>query len=373
MKKSFADILNDSRTQQLRKAAAKIPEWAEAAGVEFPTALSLEQCSSSLSAAYKAGIAAKLCPNPRIADLTGGLGVDTLAFSRIAQAVLYNEANAALAQAAERNFAALGATGITVSNCLCSADNIPVADFAPDIIYLDPARRDGCGRKVFLPSDCSPDVVSMMPALLQACRFVMVKLSPMADIALLCKLFGAPLREVHVVGARGECKELLCILDSQGAGGCRTTVAQLEENGTHVQEISDGEDMPAIAAPSPGMLLAEPLPALKKAATGLQTCRIFSLEMMHPFTSLYICPQDEGRLGHFFKLFTILEVADFGRRAFKDVGTRYPKAEVSACNVPVTSDELRARLGVSSGPDIHIFGCSTATGRVLIIARRREG
>lgn len=58
----------------------------------------------------------------------------------------------------------------------------------------------------------------------------------------------------------------------------------------------------------------------------------------------------------FGKVFEILEVTPLNNRSIKDVGKRYPSADVTARNIPITSDELRKRLGVRSGASIHIFG-----------------
>ena len=56
MKRSFADILQGLDSDRAAKLARKLPEWA-AVGAEIPTALSLEQCSSSATASYKASVA----------------------------------------------------------------------------------------------------------------------------------------------------------------------------------------------------------------------------------------------------------------------------------------------------------------------------
>ena len=58
MKRSFADILQDLDGERARKLARKLPEWA-AAGAEIPSALSLEQCSSSATARYKSCLASR--------------------------------------------------------------------------------------------------------------------------------------------------------------------------------------------------------------------------------------------------------------------------------------------------------------------------
>ena len=59
------------------------------------------------------------------------------------------------------------------------------------------------------------------------------------------------------------------------------------------------------------------------------------------------------------------------RSIMKDLAKRYPKADVSAGNIPMTSEELAKRLGVKPGDGtLHIFGTqSDSNGKVLIICR----
>ncbi len=104
---------------------------------------------------------------------------DSWAFGEVAAEVLYNEMNPELAAAARHNFKALGATNIFIKNSEATADSVEgiIGDFWPDIIFLDPARRDLAGKKVFLLEDCSPDVLKMLPKLLGISRFVFLKLS----------------------------------------------------------------------------------------------------------------------------------------------------------------------------------------------------
>ncbi len=194
---------------------------------------------------------------PRIADLTGGLGVDTLEFSRVAEAVLYNEMLTELAAAAEHNFKVLGAENIEVCGIEASPETLGgdgsreagrsddgsrktkqacidggqrtgesegragslrrrLEEFRPDVIFLDPARRDGCGRKVFLLEDCSPDILKIKDMLLDIAPVLMLKLSPMADISMLLERLGGECRELQVVESGGECKELMVIMQRDG-------------------------------------------------------------------------------------------------------------------------------------------------------------
>ena len=53
----------------------------------------------------------------------------------------------------------------------------------------------------------------------------------------------------------------------------------------------------------------------------------------------------------------------------KEAGLDFPKAEVTARNIPMDTDTLRKKLGVTSGDDAHIFGLkSDHLGNLLIIA-----
>ena len=85
-----------------RKLRDKVPEWYAVPALVYPLRLSAEQCSSTSTALYKACVALtatddtksgqnKMGPNRAIADLTGGLGVDSWAFSKRFGQVLYNE------------------------------------------------------------------------------------------------------------------------------------------------------------------------------------------------------------------------------------------------------------------------------------------
>ena len=125
-----------------------------------------------------------------MADLTGGLGVDSWAFAEVFGEVLYNEMRPELAAAANCNFKELGLSNITVRCCtlgtavtsggmassvMAGTDRpslrvTEVLDgFVPDILYLDPARRAADGRKVFRLEDCQPDVLGLLPDLFAAC------------------------------------------------------------------------------------------------------------------------------------------------------------------------------------------------------------
>lgn len=428
-----------------RRLRKKLPEWVACTGLVYPSSLCAEQCSSSDTARYKAsivqrifneyvGTVASMVGDPcrttgsaadkdgltiknqsvtstssvtgkagsvtegtramtepkrgKVADLTGGLGVDSWAFSEVADKVLYNEMNPALAAAARHNFKALGVTNIFIKNSEATLDSLKdiFGDFKPDVIFLDPARRDSAGKKVFLLEDCSPDVLKILPELFGISRFVLLKLSPMADITMAVERLdrtyeeylektsgkgwnGQWVREVHVVASGGECKELLILLDREWSEGYSLTC---REDGKTL--TFKPEEIAKAKANYPDSTFAriifEPGKSLTKAGVFNAICERFGLVKLARFTHLYTIneplsdselEQRTAPLKDFGKVFYVKEILPLNKSSMKDVGKRYPHSEVSAKNIPMSSDELRTRLKVKSGDDAHIFGVRIET------------
>ena len=409
-----------------RRLRKKLPEWVACTGLVYPSSLCAEQCSSSDTARYKASIVQrifneyvgtvasmvgapcrttgsptenKMVTEPaevtigtrktgRIADLTGGLGVDSWAFSEVAEEVLYNEMNPALAAAARHNFKALGVTNIFIKNSEATSDSLKdiFGDFRPDVIFLDPARRDSAGKKVFLLEDCSPDVLKILPELFGISRFVLLKLSPMADITMAVERLdrtyeeylekasgkgwnGQWVREVHVVASGGECKELLILLDGEWNEGysltCREDGKTLTFKPEEITKAKAGYPDSTFAR-----IIFEPGKSLTKAGVSNAICERFGLVKLARFTHLYTISeplsdseseQRTAPLKNFGKVFYVKEILPLNKSSMKDVGKRYPHSEVSAKNIPMSSDELRTRLKVKSGDDAHIFGVRIET------------
>ena len=401
-----------------RKIRDKVPEWYGITSLVYPTALCTEQCSSSATARYKAALAGRILGDSqgRIADLTGGLGVDSWAFSEVASEVLYNEREPGLAAAAKHNLLELGVRNVRFSNLDIDPGTIGavLSGFDPDIIFLDPARRSSEGNKVFLLEDCSPDVLSLLPSLLSVSRHLLLKLSPMADISMVVERIdhryeghlesakgsgwnGNWVREIHVVSSGGECKELLVWVDREWKG--EYSVICREDGGT----LSFGVGEIKAAKPKfPDAVyfkyLFEPGKSLSKAGVWNVLCERFGLAKLARSTNLFtlrdvvppaandtaapcaprpirvngrgsVLPPESAPvilnevkdLYSFGKLYKVEEVMRLDKRALKEVGKRFPHAEVTARNIPLTSQELRARLGVKSGDDAHIFGVKVET------------
>ena len=366
-----------------RKLKGKVNEWYENPEMVFPLKLSAEQCSSSATGHYKAALAEKIANKKewRIADLTGGLGVDSWFFSKKASKVLYNEMQAALCEAAEHNFRALGTDNINISNSIAQVDTISdiIDGFQPDIIYMDPARRGEGGRKVFLIEECTPDVLTLKDEIFRHCRHILIKLSPMADITMVCERLGMTCREVHVVSSEGECKELLIWMDREWQESYDITAVELP-NGFPEKEAAglrfspeEEKSYAADIASETGEFLFEPGKSLTKAGAFNVTASHFHITKLGKSTHYYTTsdPSTVALLKGYGKVFHISECSPLDKRSIKEAGKNHPKAEVTARNIPMTSDALRKKLGCSSGGDVHIFGLrSDLKGNLLMVCKR---
>ena len=357
--------------QARRKLKSKVPAWHAEPGLVFPLRLSTEQCSSQRTAMYKAEVARQLLEETEsassgagIADLTGGMGVDCWAFSKAAGHVLYNEAEPALAEAARHNFGLLGMSNVTVRCGMLEPGHAAdiLGDFRPGLIFLDPARRDGEGKRVFLMEDCRPDVLALEDELLSISRFLMVKLSPMADIDMVTGRLGKRCRALHVVTSDGECKELLAVLDREydgetlievcGDDGSTFPFTRQEEKSAQATFPADEEEVRRAE------YLFEPGKGLMKSGAFRLTSSRFGVMKLSPGTHLYLFSGKEKaeKLRGLGKIFRILEIFPMTGRGIREVARKYPMAEVTAKNTRMSSDALRKKLGTGPSDRLHIFG-----------------
>ena len=406
-----------------RKLKDKMPQWYGEPRMIFPAKLSAEQCSSTLTGRYKAGLAALIAGGKpfRIADLTGGLGVDTWYFSMEASEVLYNEMQTVLCMAAEHNFRILGASNIKFSNrciipeCQAKQEDAESGNLAttaeilgavkPDIIFADPARRSESGRKVFLIEECTPDILSLKEELFAVSRHILLKLSPMADISMVCSRLGPGCRQVHVIGAGGECKELLIWMDREWTGNYTVKVVELGQKGESVIEFTPEEEKtvcPAILSENAVRRIQEdrnfnqrwmfePGKALMKAgAFSLVSARggMFKTGVStHYYIGTYQQCAEYSGLG---KIFEILRCEALDKGALRQAAVDFPKADITARNLPADTETYRKILQAERkklkkstrrndaeayvsvrADDFHIF-CLKAdkAGPLLIVGRR---
>lgn len=337
--------------QGWQTARSKLPSWAEREGIIFPPHLNMEQCSSQATARYKRALVLRLCGERRaMADLTGGMGIDFSTLATAFDRAIYVERNPVLCQLMEHNGRVLGLNHAEV-RCADCADALP--SLPPlDLIFMDPARRDSHGGKVFALSDCQPDVLSLRDALLQKARVLLLKLSPMLDWHEAIRLLGC-VREVHIVATGNECKELLLVCGGDGVGnGC---VACVNDGQTLTYPMRRDTMAGLAIAPqvAPGDYLYEPNASVMKAGCFGLLCENYAVHALahdsHLFTSPQCVADFPGRR------FRIQAVSTLNKKALRPLLADLKQANIAVRNFPLMANDLRKRLRLRDGGDTYLF------------------
>lgn len=341
-----------------RQASTKWPTLARCGDYFFPPRLNREQSSSEATARYKAGLFAAL-GGGRLADLTGGMGVDTFFMSQDATEADYYEVDEELCDIAQHNFATLGARHIACHCCDSLGSDAALSEY--DLIFIDPARRDNHGHKVAAFEDCTPNLLDNLGLLRSRCRHLMVKASPMVDIHAAVEQLGE-VDEVHVVALNGECKEVLFILPcaSKRVGASQPTIHCVdldccgEKSHSHFT-WEEEEAANATYASEMGSYLYEPNAALMKGGCYNSICEWFELKKLARNTHLYT---SEGMIGRFpGRCFSVLQPMTLNS---KEAGRLIleGKAHVVVRNFPMAAAELQKKLKLKEGGRLFVIGAT---------------
>ena len=356
-----------------QKAREKLPRWTGTDGLWYPPVLSMEQCSGEQTAEYKRGIVCRLLPEASdrqaFADLTGGYGIDFSYLAPLFGTSTYVERNPELCRIAGHNFGQLHLDGASVV-CADSPQFLEQDGMACGLVYLDPARRDNAGRKTVAIADCTPDVVQLQDRLMAVGRFVMIKLSPMLDISAALSVL-RHVREVHVVSVRGECKELLFVLDSTYEGSATYYAANLgladevftctDEQRKRAPLRVAGEHVASDSA----TCLYEPHASILKAGLQDVLCERYGVAKLHPMSNLFVSaspvPDFPGRS------FRIDASCGFNKKELRAMLAGVSKANITVRNFPTSVAEIRKKLRLAEGGDVYLFATTVADGSHVLI------
>lgn len=359
-----------------RKIKSKIPAFWNEPSLLYPDTLALEQCSSQASAEYKGSLIPK---GATVADLTGGLGVDSFFLSQMGSELHYYERKPHLAEAAAANFATLGAKNIHCHSAELTLNEISSPDFPKvDIIFIDPARRDKSGGRVYSVADCEPNLIEWRVSLLTKADVILAKISPMADISqVLRELPGVS--EVHIISVDHECKELLLRITGQNVVEPRIITANLTKDGAQHFEFTGAEESGAEAdyiEPSSidkyihqGSFLYEPNKSITKGGAFKLVSQKFGVGKVSPATHLYFSESHKSDFPG--KCFRVIEGAPFNKRTLGEWKKKYPRASVTAKNFPISSEDLAKRLGTKEDDRLHIFGFTSINGDKYLFCTER--
>lgn len=346
-------------------ARMKLPTWWNIRGIRYPQHLPMEQCSSETTARYKTTLIPRKLLSQGITDLSGGFGVDFCMMAQGFEKATYVERQEELCRLATYNFKLLGLSEARIVYG-DAVDYLNKLDEHQGIIYIDPARRGIGGRKTIAVSDCEPDISVHYEKLIRKATRVIVKLSPMLDIAQALKVIPV-VSEVHVVAVAGECKELLLVMERNAVSEKATIVCvnlplsypidkKTPFRFTLEEEWSSEPDF----AEKPERYLYEPDSTLMKAGAYRTISARFGLRKLHPNSHLYT---SESNLPDFpGRVFQIEMYGGFGKEELRRLRTKVEKANLTVRNFPAKVDELRKRMKLAEGGDDYLFATTLNDG-----------
>lgn len=351
-------------------AKSKLPLWADTNGIIYPRHLSLEQCTSQYIAQYKASVVEKLIGKDfKMADLTGGFGVDCYFISRSASSTCYNEMSDELCDIALNNYKVLQRSDIAVT-CGSAEDFIAQQHDSLDLIYLDPARRGNAGQKLISISDCQPDAVALQNTILRIAPNVMVKLSPMLDISRALTEMNHVSR-VMVIGIEGECKEITLLIQRDFSGEPAIEAVDIDAQGkpgTVISSTMSAESalsLPIVAPDQlqPGTYISEPSAPYMKSALFRTIAAKTGTVLLHPDTHLFWSQNKPAAFpGRTFKITGIIP---FDKRSLSKLTKT--QANLSVRNFPETAPQLQQKLKLRDGGSRYLIATTLSDShRVLL-------
>lgn len=289
-------------------------------------------------------------------DLTGGYGVDTYFLSNSFSSIEYVEQNAELCRIAAHNFVH---KPIAIHHT--SAEEFIASAGQYDLIFLDPARRDSHGSKVFRLEDCTPNVVDLLPTLLQHGKRVMIKLSPMLDLTQAVTSLSQVTWDIYIVAIKNEVKEVLLL---SGGAGRITAIDLAKKEQAFVFTREEEQNCPSYIGHLSldiGHYLYEPNAAILKAGAYKLVAERFGLHKLDINTHLYASEK---------------RIDNFPGRIWKIAESQEPKAKRQANvlirNYPLTPEQLKKKLHLRDGGTAFVIGCRIAGKPTLFFAERVE-
>lgn len=348
----------------------KLPTFAQIEDWWYPVRLSCEQCSSEATARYKAAIIRQLGEKQDILiDLTGGYGVDTYFLSEQTAQAHYVERNEELCRIAQHNF--------QIANKPIHVHNTSAEDFLAQypmagsvssdvkkevVVYLDPARRDAHGGKVFRIEDCEPNIIKILPSLRAISNTILIKFSPMLDITSALQSLGNEW-DVHVVALHNEVKEIIFV-----TGNNRIHAVNILHEGNDQFSFTRSEEKSALCAMADCICeyIYEPNAAIIKAGAFRLVSERYQLHKLDHNTHLYTADQlIEDFPGRVWKV-TAQPIKN--QRDIAALGIQ--RAAILTRNYPLTPEELRKKFKVQESDSHFLIGARIATKPTLILAER---
>ncbi|RUA10661.1 MAG: class I SAM-dependent methyltransferase [Flavobacteriia bacterium] len=355
----FPEVSAQELAEQIiskKKCKTKLPTWFVTDKIYYPNKLNIEQTSSEITAKYKAD----LIYGDNLLDITGGFGVDDLAFAERFSKVLHCEIDKELSEIVAHNYKRLG-----VNNIKTIADNglnyLARSKEKFDWIYSDPSRRNKTKERVFLLKDCLPDIPENLDLLFEHADQILIKVSPVLDISsTISELKSA--YEIHVLAVNNEVKELLFLLKKDYSGQILIKTINIKKDTNEVfQSIYNSSYEPTYFLPE--SYLYEPNPAILKAGLFNEVSNQLNIHKLHSNSHLYTSRNLTEFPGRRFR---ILQITPYDKKQLKRL-IPSKKANITVRNFPETVAQIRKRTGFKEGGDLYLFFTTDLNNKHVVL------
>ncbi len=354
LKKSpFPDVTMQEIVQQIKgtKVAEKKFPFLLKEGIVFPPNLNLEQASSEATGIYKTN----LVKGKSLVDLTCGFGIDAYFLSQNFEEITLVEQNSELLEMVKNNWEILGKKAHFINEKL--EDFLQHNSLKFEVIYLDPARRDGNKNKVFLLEYLSPNLIEVQDKLLDNSEKILIKLSPLIDISYLISVL-KNIAEIHIVAVKNDVKELLVLMDSKiSAESILIKCVNLETDepdfSFYFHEIETAKSQFS----EPKKYIYIPNNSVLKAGVFNLISEKFKLKKLHPNSHLYT---SENFVENFCG--RILEVKSIDSKELK----KGEKFNIISKNHPLKPEEIKKKYKLIDGGENYLIFTQTMKGKVIL-------
>ena len=372
---NIPDLVLQIKARQ--KAKIKLPEWFENEEIIFPKMLSVEQCSSEITAKFKA----ILISGETLIDLTGGMGVDVAYMSKNFKNTFYFEQNIDLLSLTKYNFEQLGINNVSFLEGnsvekLAESTLFDSKQIQSTWIYLDPHRRDDSGSKVVRLQDCEPNILVIRNLLFKYTNNILLKASPMLDIDLAILDLGN-VSQVYVIAVENEVKEVLFHINKPMLNDSLTTtnnevilnaVNLTKQKSTILSFTKSEEKNASIILGTPKQYLYEPNAAIMKSGGFRYIAQHFNLQKIAPHSHLYTSDElKENFQGRIFKIVAVCKLDK--KEILKHLSEN--KANITIRNFPLTVQQIRNKLKLSDGGSEYLFATTDAQNQKIVVVCRK--
>ncbi|HMQ78216.1 MAG TPA: hypothetical protein PKE39_04840 [Ignavibacteria bacterium] len=348
------------------KAVSKLPEFTSK--YCYLTTKSYEQSSSEALAEYKAS----LFSGDLIIDLTGGLGIDDIAFSRKFRKVISVDTDAELNLLAEVNFEKLGI--INIERITARAEEFIINNISANLVYIDADRRnDKSGKRTVTLHNASPDILKILDRLYEISPLILLKLSPLADITYLERSL-KNIKEIRVISLANEVKEILVLLDRNFKGQTLIAAVEISKNGNIKEYLSGTVNKVTAGVNSKVNYFFEPSAGLIKSGLAGEYAVNSGLENVFDGSLYYTsAAEPKGLMGRSF--YTIAKMP-FTGSAFKKYlsDSKISQANISCRNFPLKPEDIRKNYKLKDGgEDYFFFTADRNNGKLFFHCRKYPG